>query len=228
MGISDLILMRNCRSCELPGTLLCERCRRRVEDTVVPQRLFAGSLPVHCAVRYESTARSIVLAAKRTGAAECVAVMARLARVALADCLDDLAVDGRICVVPLHSGAKTRAAAGQDLVVAVLRQAMKGLPAPRGQVQIADVLQIRPNRLQQKVLNRQQRAGNVTGNIRASPRTRVQGLNAVIFDDVMTSGATLQAAARAVSARGGLVRAGVVVAYRPWICADLQGRRVSG
>ena len=140
MGISDLILMRNCRSCELPGTLLCERCRRRVEDTVVPQRLFAGSLPVHCAVRYESTARSIVLAAKRTGAAECVAVMARLARVALADCLDDLAVDGRICVVPLHSGAKTRAAAGQDLVVAVLRQAMKGLPAPRGQVQIADVL----------------------------------------------------------------------------------------
>jgi predicted amidophosphoribosyltransferase len=221
MGISDLILERTCHSCGARRTHLCDVCRSSVERNVVPQRLFAGSLPVHFAVRYETTARAIILAAKRTGARECIEVMARLARVALTDCLDELAVNGRICIIPMHSGAKTRTAAGQDLVVAVLRRALKGSRDLPVEVRVADVLQIRPNRLQQKLLNREQRMGNVNGGIRARAQARVKGVNVVIFDDVMTSGATLQAAEQAVTACGGLVRAGVVVAHRPWFSPDL-------
>ena len=224
MGLSDFILNRRCRGCGAQKTLLCGACRADVEAAIGPHRLVAGSLPTHSAVRYESTVRAVILAAKRTGSPECIAVMARLAQVALLQCIDEVGTESEVCIVPLHSGAKTRAGAGQDLVVAVLRQAVKGMRDSAVEDRVADVPQTRPHAVQQKLLNREERSSNVRGSVRVAARARLQGRSVVIFDDVMTSGATLRAASQAVGAVQGQVLAGVVVAHRPWISSD-SGRQ---
>ena len=61
-------------------------------------------------------------------------------------------------------------------------------------------------------LSRAQRAENVQGAF-ASPTARVRGLNVVLIDDVLTSGATANAASRALL-RAGAKRVDVLVFAR--------------
>src|SRR5271168_1080804 len=62
-------------------------------------------------------------------------------------------------------------------------------------------------------LSRAQRAENVQGAFRAADRARVRGLNVVLIDDVLTSGATANAASRALL-RAGAKRVDVLVFAR--------------
>ena len=66
----------------------------------------------------------------------------------------------------------------------------------------------------QKGLGRGERARRVRGSMRVRPRYRekIRGQRCLIVDDVLTTGATLAEAARAVSAAGGIVCGAVVLA----------------
>lgn len=73
----------------------------------------------------------------------------------------------------------------------------------------------------QRRLTRTQRARNVTGSLRAT--RRLDGEEVVIVDDVVTTGATLIEAARAVRAAGGRVRGAATVAATPRRFGGAQG-----
>ena len=62
-------------------------------------------------------------------------------------------------------------------------------------------------------LSREQRAQNVQGAFRAPPGARVKGRRIVLVDDVLTSGATANAAARALL-RAGAVQVDLIVFAR--------------
>ena len=74
------------------------------------------------------------------------------------------------------------------------------------------LLRVKPTR-SQVGLTREQRAQNMQGAFRAAPGAPLRGARIVLVDDVLTSGATANAAARALL-RGGAAEVDLVVFAR--------------
>lgn len=66
-------------------------------------------------------------------------------------------------------------------------------------IELADVL-VRPHSRDQRTLGREERAANLAGTI--SVRDDVSGLDLLLLDDVVTTGASVREATRALLARG--------------------------
>lgn len=214
MALLDLVLRRHCVNCGRVDWSLCPTCRRQLHDSV-HCRWVPGSLTsTVSAAPYEGVVRSVVLAAKRSGQQTHVTALAYLAGLALRFLIEELEPQTTLLVIPVRSGATTRRSAGRDLVSAVLRTAIHDARDPPLPVAVANVLEMRPVRANQKELNRRERQLNMLDRFRVRPDERLVGRPVVLFDDVTTSGATLNSAAAAVRASGALVSGAAVVAHR--------------
>jgi ComF family protein len=143
------------------------------------------------AVRYDEVARTLVHALKYHDRTDLAPAMGRW----MARAGEELLGDADVLVpVPLHwrRGWSRRYNQSGALARAIERQS--GVPVAR------DVLRrIRPTQ-QQIGLSRSQRASNVQGAFKVSPEKahEIQGRRVVLIDDVLTSGATTDACARAL------------------------------
>jgi ComF family protein len=143
------------------------------------------------AVRYDEVARTLVHALKYHDRTDLAPAMGRW----MARAGEELLGDADVLVpVPLHwrRGWSRRYNQSGALARAIERQS--GVPVAR------DVLRrIRPTQ-QQIGLSRSQRASNVQGAFKVSPEKahEIQGRRVVLVDDVLTSGATSDACARAL------------------------------
>jgi predicted amidophosphoribosyltransferase len=111
--------------------------------------------------------------------------------------------------VPLHRGRLASRRFNQAAMLARVISEQSGAP-----VDAFSLTRIKPTP-PQVGLTRSQRAANVQGAFRVPPHARfhIEGKAAVLIDDVMTSGATINAAARALL-RAGAVRVDVLVFAR--------------
>ena len=187
-----VLLPIDCAGCGAPDRSLCDACRLAIAceplSTVTP-----GGLDVRSALAYEGVPRQLVLALKehnRTDVAHPLA--ARLAPL-LPPALD-------LVAVPSSPGALARR--GYDPVRLLVR--------PHRTLR---VLQVATSGVAQKTLGIDARAANRAGSLRA--RWSLSGLRVVLVDDVVTTGATLDEAARAVRAAGGTVDHAVTLAATP-------------
>jgi predicted amidophosphoribosyltransferase len=206
-----------CRTCgrPLPGVvpgpdLLCDLC------TAEPRPWARGA----AAMLYEGAGRQVVLSLKHRDRLDLVPVLAGWMRRAA----PELVAEAELIVpVPLHRRRLLARRFNQaaELARALARQAGKaGACAP-------DLLRrVRATR-SQGGLGREGRAANLAGALTAAPgaRTRLEGRRVLLVDDVMTTGATLAAAARALEAAGAgrvdmLVAALVPMDGKPYVAAD--------
>jgi predicted amidophosphoribosyltransferase len=212
----DLVLPQRCAGCGNASGLLCDACRDLLSSAARPATPTPAprGLPDPWAVaRYEGAVRAVIVAHKesgRTGLARPLGTA--LARGVLAAALLPGTLDAPVLVVPVPS---TRAAVRQrwydptmrivTTAVAVLRS--WGVPARHDAVlthtrRVAD----------QAGLASAGRAANVAGALRAARPDRVAGRRVVIADDVITTGATLAEAARALREAGAVVTSAAVIA----------------
>ncbi|QEO08581.1 ComF family protein [Protaetiibacter larvae] len=193
-----LVLPVTCAGCDAPDRALCASCRARLAPH--PVRLTApGGLQVVAGAPYRDTVQRVVLAVK-DGRTPLAGELALLLRAALRAAAADAAVEP--CPVP-SSRAALRGR-GFDPVLLVLA---------RAGVRPARVLRTaRPHRTQ-KGLGRVERGANLRGVHRA--RRRLDGRRFILVDDVVTTGATLAEAARAIREAGGEVVGAVVIAATP-------------
>lgn len=198
-----LVLPTECVGCAREGRELCPACRARLVPELV-RTTAPGDVPVFAGARYDGLVRRVVLACKqgRTGLA---APLAGLLAAALASsasaCLDEQR-RVELCAVPSTRAAYRRR--GFDPARLVLSRTGH-----------RDARVLRPARPHdvQKGLARHQRHANLRGVHRA--RGRLDGRSFVLVDDVVTTGATIGEAARAVREAGGEVLAAVAIAATP-------------
>ena len=203
-ALADLVLPRTCAGCGLPGRVLCPGCAAllAVPRLAQPRRFPAGFPPTVAAGAYAGPVRPVVNGFKEQGRAELARPLgAALALAVAAVRLGAGAPGAPVVLVPVPASGAALRARGRDHVrelttraVAELRAA--GVPAGRRQL-----LRRRGRVRDSAGLSVAQRRANLAGTFVAGPRAGSLPVGAllVLVDDVVTTGATLCEAARALA-----------------------------
>ncbi|GII82764.1 hypothetical protein Ssi03_07540 [Sphaerisporangium siamense] len=210
LDLLDLILPPRCAGCGRTGAVLCAACLALMGAHPFARPPTPGG-PPECwaAAAYEGAARRAILAYKERGRTALRPALAACLRVAIR-AAGPPAAPFLLVPVPSARGAVRRR--GHDPVAGLAALAAQGL---RGRaVACAPVLGHRRRVRDQAGLSAPERARNVAGAFQVTPAAagRLRGRTAVLVDDVVTTGATLAAAAAALRAEGAEVPFAVVVA----------------
>ncbi|MGW1910531.1 ComF family protein [Streptomyces sp. NPDC002076] len=200
--LTDLVLPTDCAGCGAPRAVLCPRCRaalcgrapRRVRPVPEP----AGLPVVHAVAPYAEEVRTLLLAHKERGAlALAGALGAALARAVRAG-LD--AGFGPVLLVPVPSARWAVRARGHDPVRRMALAAAGELRRTGTPARVAAVLRQRRPVADQAGLDARRRLANLTGALEVTADGgRLLGAGRVVLvDDLITTGASLAEAARAV------------------------------
>lgn len=196
--LAAFLLAATCAGCDEPGTLLCPRCRGdltpRPRSSVTP-----GGLPVHAALEFAGVAARCIRRLKGEGET----YLARPLAAALATVLSPLATP-MTWIVPVPTARRAFRRRGYRVPELLIR---------RARAESRPVLSVVASAVDQRGLGARERAENVRGTMRA--RGRGAGSEVVIVDDVVTTGATLDEAARALEAAGFHPVAAVALAATP-------------
>ncbi|MCW2818037.1 MAG: pyrE 1 [Marmoricola sp.] len=217
----DLVHGGECVGCAAPGRSLCRACAddlptgaREVRPTPCPD----GLVRCFAAGEYAGLLRAAVVAHKEHAAYALLTPLARALALAAGPALDPC---GTTLLVPVPSRAVVVRGRGHDPVLRMTRRAARSLrgtaPVP-ARIEVRELLEQHGSVADQAGLDTAQRAGNRRGSmvVRASARAalarRGDPVSVVVCDDVLTTGATVREAQRALEDAGVVVRAVATVA----------------
>ncbi|MDT0213591.1 phosphoribosyltransferase family protein [Rothia sp. ARF10] len=212
--LADLVLPATCALCHRPGAPLCRGCRDAVEGCLHDRPRPAVPSPPppgmpSCWVSGEASGalRAVVTAYKDEGRRDLAEVLAPwLAQSLLAavgaEATTRDALRGRgLLVVPVPGSPRARRRRGDVPLRPLVATAAASLA---GRALVADVLSATRTTLDQSTLDAAERAANQAGatTVRSRHRHAVEGAACVVVDDLVTTGATLAEAARALREAG--------------------------
>ena len=216
VDVLDLVLPQTCAGCERRAALLCATCQAFLTGAPVrpawPERVPAGLPRPWAAASYDGPVRAAVVAHKergRTALAEPLGrALARAVRAAAPRA-------GPFAVVPVPSTRRSVRARGHDPTWRMAEAAVVELRAAGAHAGLVRALRHRRKVADQASLPAGRRAANLAGALEAVPEAPLAGRTVVLVDDVITTGATLAEAARALRAGGAKVLAAATVAATP-------------
>ncbi len=186
-----------CAGCGADDRSLCVACLAALLPDVTLRAV--GGLRVHTALLYEGRVRRVILAYKEQGRTDAASALSRALAAAVAAATATAPAAELLCIPPSRAAYRRR---GYDPVGLLVRRA--GLRSVRG-------LRHGRRTATQKSLGLEQREENLRGAFVA--RRRLDGRSFVLVDDILTSGATLAEAERAVCRAGGVVIGAATVAF---------------
>lgn len=200
----DLVLPRACAGCGSPAALLCPTCGDAL-DALLPSRAVPDPCPpglprTWAAGPYAGPLRAALLAHKERGRLALTSPLGVL----LAGAVEQLRA-GPAWLVPVPSARATVRARGHDHALRLARAAA-GATGGRAAALLVPARAV----ADQSGLGTAGRAANLAGALRT--RGPLDGLVVVVVDDVVTTGAILVEAARALREGGATVRGCAVVA----------------
>ncbi|WP_377271084.1 ComF family protein [Peterkaempfera sp. SMS 1(5)a] len=217
----DLLLPTRCAGCGTARGQLCSGCRTALAGTpgrpVRPEPAPPGLPPVYAAAEYAGPVRALLLAHKERGALRLAvplgAALATAVRAALAD-LGPTARDHPLLLVPVPSTRHAVRARGHDPVRRLAHAAVRQLHREGLHGRSAPLLRpVRPL-ADQSGLTAPERWRNLAGAlaVRPSAARLLHRRPVVLVDDLVTTGASLAEAARALTTAGAEVLAAATVA----------------
>ncbi|MFC9288282.1 ComF family protein [Streptomyces sp. NPDC057052] len=222
--LSGLILPAECGGCGTARTVLCHRCRAALHGTV-PRRVRPDPEPpglpaVHAAARYADEVRAVLLAHKERGALALTrplgTALAGAVRAGLGEAGEGEGApppSRAVLLVPVPSARRATRSRGHDPARRIALAAAAELRATGVPVRVAAVLRQRRVVADQTGLNSRQRSDNLRGALAVAAggaRLLCDADAVVLVDDLVTTGASLAEAARAVRAALETYRAGPV------------------
>lgn len=197
-----LVLPVDCAGCDAPDTTLCETCRAALAPHV--RRRDIGGVAVCSGLAYEGPAARVIRALKQEGRTRLAGALAPALAAAVAAAVAAAGGGDPVVVVPIPTSRAAHRRRGYRVPDLVARRA--GLRAER-------VLAPARRTADQRGLGRGERRRNVAGSFIVT--RAVAGRRVVVVDDVVTTGATLAEAARALRAAGAQVVGCATVASTP-------------
>ncbi|MER6030546.1 ComF family protein [Streptomyces sp. NPDC001851] len=208
--LTDLVLPAECAGCGAPRTVLCPRCRAalcgRVPRRVRPVPEPAGLPVVHAAAPYAQEVRTLLLAHKERGALALTGELGNALAAAVRAGLGGGGADagaggfGTVLLVPVPSARWAVRARGHDPVRRMALAAAGELRRTGTPARVAAVLRQRRPVADQAGLDARGRLANLAGALEVTTGGgRLLGAgHVVLVDDLITTGASLAEAARAV------------------------------
>jgi ComF family protein len=210
----------DCAGCGSPDRALCEHCQLELEPAVTPRTLPDGST-VFTALRYEGVVRRTLLALKESGRTDVAKPLsASLSAAVERAALEPAALERASLDRAAHPGV-------EFLAVPTSRSAWRrrgydpvALLCKRAGYEPAKLLRSARATRSQKTLGSDDRALNLHDSMKS--RVPLCGRRFILVDDVVTTGATLAEAARAVRAAGGEVVGYAALAFTPRLFGDAE------
>ncbi|WP_315069125.1 phosphoribosyltransferase family protein [uncultured Microbacterium sp.] len=196
--IAAFLLAATCAGCDEPATLLCGRCEAALRPALQLGQTPRG-IPVRTALVFDGVAARCIRRLKGEGET----LLARPLGAALAAVLEPV-VTPSTWVVPVPTRRSAFRRRGYRVPELLIRRAHA---EPQRLLSLAD------RTADQRGLGARARESNVHGAMQA--RRSGGGAEAVVVDDVVTTGATLDEAARALESTGFRVVAAVALAATP-------------
>ncbi|MFI8308860.1 ComF family protein [Streptomyces sp. NPDC085927] len=215
--LSDLVLPAECGGCGRPRAVLCTRCRTALSGAaprrVRPEPEPAGLPVTHAAARYTDEVRAALLAHKERGALALTRplgeALAGAVRAGLREVTrpgpggpagPDHGEHGTVLLVPVPSAPRAVRARGHDPALRIARAAAGVLRRQGVPASVLPALRQRRGVADQSGLDARQRLANLAGALAVAPGCGrlLRGGQVVLVDDLMTTGASLAEAARAV------------------------------
>jgi len=215
----DLLLGSSCSVCGAPGRVLCRRCEaalpreaRECWPTPTPPGLVRP-----CAVgEYADPLRRLVVDHKEHGRLGLARPLGRLLAVAVVDTwraagVRDRPADLRVELVPVPSHPSVVRERSHDPLLRIARTAAGAVRREGLRARVHPVLRVTARPVDQAGLDSTSRAVNVRGRFAVRRAARVTA-PVVLVDDVITTGATLREAQRALEEAGVTVLGAATVA----------------
>jgi predicted amidophosphoribosyltransferase len=213
-SLVDLVLPRSCAGCGAEGDLVCRACSAVLSTTAAPTRprpCPQGFPATFAVTEYEGSARAMVLAHKEHGRL----ALARPLGVALAGSVSAAVgtASGPVVLVPVPSRRSATRQRGHDPLLRMTKCAARVLRADRP-TKVAALLVARRRLADQAGLSGTGRAANLAGahRVRRWAARPGPGSVVIVVDDVVTTGASLAEAVRALRSAGLDVHGAAVVA----------------
>jgi predicted amidophosphoribosyltransferase len=199
-SLLDIIFPSRCAVCDLPGPNLCEAC----ESVLIPRphRFLRGHVQGFAATSYSKEVSKMLVAFKDQGQFGLAKELSLLMQPLIAE-LQSLS--GKIYLVPAPSRDKNFSKRG--FVPSVLLANELAIKSQRAVV--LDCLSLDKSVRDQVGLTGGERIANLKGKMQV--RGAVSGKSVYLVDDVVTTGATIQEAWRALTLAGALVMGALVV-----------------
>jgi predicted amidophosphoribosyltransferase len=191
-ALQEIIFPVRCLGCSALGLSICSSCRKnwhphhfRRLSRVAPQ------FPIYSSVQYSSIASKVLLAAKEGGLIQAEELLVEALKKSLQNCLTHHGAD---LLIPIPSRPSIARLRGRQfaLDLSMHLSAISAVPT------INNLRHVRKVR-DQSSLNVQERFENIKESMNS---LRYLSGRALLIDDLVTSGATLEEAARALREKG--------------------------